>query len=267
MKTFIKIFSFLFFFSLLFICSLRLQNIYQYAKSQDSTQNRRKICGEDSLYVFLIGDSWVYLHRNYDTQLSSIISKKGFPCRVLSEGYGGANSKEVYLWTFSSCMPLFTRNSAYCVIIVGINDAVAKLGKDFYSYHYELILQQLLKMEIKPVVLEIPDVNYRAIASREPWKKRMRHILSSLLTGSEQYGFDSYKTALIKAIRETNMQNQVVYISADLWNPEGYYDPRGLYLPDETHLNAKGYEVLDSCIASEIIKDILKNSNNKYICQ
>lgn len=76
------------------------------------------------------------------------------------------------------------------------------------------------------------------------------------MTGSELYGFDSYKTALVSAIKTADMQNRILYIPAGLWNPEGYQDPRGLYMTDETHLNAMGYEVLDSCIAAVILKDI-----------
>ena len=151
--------------------------------------------------------------------------------------------------------PLLLERPDYCVVSAGINDAVAKMGKDYYVHHYMLILQQLLDLDIKPVVLEMPKVNYRAIANREPWTMRMRHVLSSLMTGSELYGFDSYKTALIGAIKKADMQNRIVYISADSWNPGGYQDRRGLYMSDETHLNAKGYEVLDSCIASAILKD------------
>ena len=130
------------------------------------------------------------------------------------------------------------------------------MGKDYYVHHYMLILQQLLDLRIKPVVLEMPEVNYRAIAGREPWTMRLRHALSTLMTGSELYGFDSYKTGLIKAIKKANLQKRVVYISADTWNPDGYRDSRELYMPDETHLNSMGYGVLDSCIVAAILKDI-----------
>jgi hypothetical protein len=58
------------------------------------------------------------------------------------------------------------------------------------------------------------------------------------------------------------MQSSIIYISADSWNAAGYQDKRGLYLSDEIHLNAKGYAVLDSCIASEILKDIREKQLN-----
>lgn len=258
MKTFIKYFSVSVFVILLLLCSLRIQKRYQYAKAHDLVMSKIRISSNDSLKVFLIGDSWAYLHKDYDSLFCSMIIKKGIPCRVISKGYSGANSKELYQHMFTSDFSFLIDNPSYCVIIVGINDAVEKMGKDFYSYHYILILKQLLKMGIMPVVLEIPEVNYRAIANRKPWTNRIRYILSSLLTGSELYSFTSYKTAIINAIRQEKLQNNIVYIGADSWNPKGYHDSRGLYMLDETHLNAKGYEVMDSCIVSEILKDIWK---------
>ena len=173
-------------------------------------------------------------------------------------GYVGAKSKSIYMQLYTTPPPLLEKCPDYCMISAGINDAVAKMGNDYYVHHYMLILQQLLLLNIKPVVLEIPDVNYHAIAGREPWTMRMRHYISSLITGSEMYGFDSYREALVSAIKKADMQKRIVYISADLWNPDGYQDSRGLYLSDETHLDAKGYAVLDSCIVSAILKDLKK---------
>jgi lysophospholipase L1-like esterase len=178
---------------------------------------------------------------------------------VKSIGNVGAKSKEVYERLFSSTKPFIMEHPDYCIISAGINDAVAKLGSDYYVHHYMMIIHQLMELDIKPVLLEMPDVNYHAIAGHEQWIKRMRHILSSLITGSEMYGFDSYRTSLKQSIKQAGWQSKVVYISADTWNPDGYKDSRNLYMPDETHLNAMGYEILDSCIASVILRDIGEN--------
>jgi len=258
MKTFFLYFSVFFFVVLLLLCSLRLQKRYQYAETHDLIMTKGETSRNDSLKVLFIGDSWAYLHQNYDSQFCSMIIKKGFPCRVISKGYSGANSKEIYQHMYTSCMPLLIDNPTYCVIIVGINDAVAKLGKDFYSYHYILILQQLLRMGIKPVVLEIPDVNYRAVADRESPIMRLHHCLSSFLTDSELYGFNSYRENLKKSIVEAGINRRIVYVKSDSWNTGGYKDSDSLFLPDEVHLNALGYYKLDSCIASIIIKDLVQ---------
>ena len=258
MKTFVKYISVIIAVLLLLLGSLRLHSYYCLAKSQELIMDSIVNSPSDTLKVAFIGDSWAVYQHPYDSLLFSMLSNDGRIISVTSKGNVGAKSKEIYERMFSTTKPILMERPEYCMISAGINDAVAKLGKEYYVHHYMLILQQLLELGIKPVVLEMPEVNYRAVAGREPWTMRIRHILSSLMTGSELYGFDSYKVALIQAIKKADMQSRVIYIGADSWNADGYLDNRGLYMEDETHLNAKGYEVLDSCIASEILKDIKK---------
>lgn len=258
MKTFIKYTSVVMAVLLLLLGSLRLHPYYRLAKRQEMIMDRRIVTHCDTLRVAFIGDSWAAYQHPYDSLLCSMLGCDGRLISVTSKGNVGAKSHEIYERMFSTTKPILMERPEYCVISAGINDAVAKLGKEYYVHHYMLILQQLLELGIKPVVLEMPEVNYRAVAGREPWTMRIRHILSSLMTGSELYGFDSYKTALIHAIKNADMQSCIIYISADMWNADGCLDDRGLYMEDETHLNAVGYEVLDSCIASEILKDIRK---------
>ena len=259
MKNFIIYISAIIAVLILIIGSIRLHPYYHLANKQDRIRDTITHISSDTLKIAFIGDSWAAYHLNYDKKLESILYDKGHLAHVVSIGYVGAKSREIYQRLYSTTKPVLLDHPDYCIVSVGINDAVAKMGKDYYVHHYMLILQQLLDLDIKPVVLEMPEVNYRAIANREPWTMRMRHILSSLLTGSELYGFDSYKTALVIAIKKADMQNRILYISTGMWNLNGFRDHRRLYLSDETHLNAKGYEVLDSCIASEIHKDIRMN--------
>ena len=258
MKNFIICISAIITVVLLLVGSLRLLPYYHLAKKYMLLKGETIGAFNDTLKIAFIGDSWASYHHDYDKKLESMFREKGMPACVISLGNVGAKSKEIYQRMYSTTKPVLLERPDYCIVSAGINDAVAKMGKDYYVHHYMLILQQLFDLDIKPVVLEMPEVNYRAIAGREPWTMRMRHVLSSLMTGSELYGFDSYKTALISAIKKSDIQNRIVYISADSWNPSGYQDPKELYLSDETHLNAMGYEVLDSCIASKIFIDIRK---------
>lgn len=256
MKNFIICISAIITVVLLLVGSLRLHSYYHLEKKQKMIRKTMANTSSDTLRIAFIGDSWAAYHHDYDKKLESMLYDKGRSVNVVSIGNVGAKSREIYQRLYSTTKSVLLERPDYCVISAGINDAVAKMGKDYYVHHYMLILQQLMELGIKPVVLEMPEVNYRAIADREPWTMRMRHVLSSLMTGSELYGFDSYKTALVGAIQKSDMQNRIVYISADSWNPDGYWDSRGLYLFDQTHLNVKGYEILDSCIASAILKDI-----------
>jgi lysophospholipase L1-like esterase len=258
MRNFIKCFSVVITLLLLLLGSLRLHPYYHFAPKQSVMGKMMSMPPNDTLKIAFIGDSWAAYHCDYDKNLELRLTQNNRPAQVVSQGNVGAKSKEIYQRMFSSTKQILLEHPNYCVVSAGINDAVAKMGSDYYVHHYMLIIRQLLDMGIVPVVLEMPEVNYRAIASREAWTMRLRHVLSSLLTDSELYGFESYKNALVFAIRKANIQNRIVYISSDLWNSNGFRDERSLYLSDETHLNDRGYEVLDSCITIEILKDIRK---------
>ncbi len=256
MKACIKYLSIVVAIIVLLLCIMRLHPYYRYAQPQDvvleflSLNNRK-----DTLKVAFIGDSWADYHYPYDSLLCSMLSKDAKMVSVKSKGNVGAKSKEIYERLSTTTNQILMWHPQYCVISAGINDAVAKLGKDYYVYHYQLILNHLIRLGIKPIVVEIPDVNYRAIANRESWTMRLRHLVSSLLTGSEIYGFESYRASLWSAVNHLEKEGKILYIPVSVWNAGGYLDDREFYQSDETHLNAKGYHLLDSCIASEIILD------------
>lgn len=255
MKAWITYLSMLIIVIVLLLCLMRLHPYYQYAQYKDmslspsSTKN-------DTLRIAFIGDSWADYHHLYDSLLCSMIGGDDRLVSVKSKGNVGAKSRGIYERMSTSTRPILKWKPHYCIISAGINDAVAKLGEDNYVHHYQLILRQLIRLGIKPVVLEVPDVNYRAIASRESWTMRLHHTLSSFLTGSKMYNFDSYRTSLKDAIDDLVRGGKVVYVPADAWNPMGYLDNRRLYESDETHLNPLGYHLLDSCIASVILRDM-----------
>ena len=58
-----------------------------------------------------------------------------------------------------------------------------------------------------------------------------------------------------KKLVDADLFRRVLYVGRETWNPIGYMDPRDLYLDDAVHLNQKGYQVLDSCLASQILED------------
>ena len=70
-----------------------------------------------------------------------------------------------------------------------------------------------------------------------------------------------YQEALKKMLVNTHLQDSVIYISAKQWNPKGSLDTT-MFLVDRLHLNLNGYHRLDSCIATEIIKDYTRKNSN-----
>ncbi len=248
---------------LLALTALRCHPYYCYATRVDASFID-SVHSDDTVRISIIGDSWAAYHGDFNDSLQSLFSQDSIHALIASKGNIGAKSREIYERFSSTTKSVLVPSPDYCVVFAGINDAVAKMGKSFYVYHYMQILHYLLDSNIKPVVIEIPDVNYRAISEREPLVMRIRHWASSLLMESEFYSFNEYRTALKSAISESNLTDSVVYIHAAQWNPSGYKDSRNLYQKDETHLNARGYHLLDSCIASEVVRDIQKTKLYRY---
>ena len=143
----------------------------------------------------------------------------------------------------------------YAIVSAGINDAVAKMGTGYYCHHYRLIIKELLSAGIKPIILDMPQVDYKAVYQRESMIARIRHHISSFVTNTPFWTFDEYREALKSLISQGEIKKRLIYIPASEWNPEGYMDSRMLYKEDHVHLNENGYYLLDSCITSHIYKD------------
>ncbi len=244
---------------------------------------------DDTLRVVVIGDSWSMFHYqlNRDSVLQSMLADKlHMPVKVLSRGKGGANSKEIYYYMFSSLtveseqspdmctQPLLEEHPDYCLISAGINDAAQGKGASFFCQNYKYILRLLLYNHIRPIVLELPTVvmdnklnfrfedflNENRSFAKARLKMRLGFKLASLLNGADMDTVDECRGALKMMLESTNLMDSVIYIRTMDWNPDGYKDVRGIYLDDGTHLNLAGYNVLDSCLSEAIWKDYLMNA-------
>lgn len=216
----------------------------------------------DSLIVIFIGDSWASYHSQYDQQLKRCLETKvKKPTKIISKGTVGAKTKTIYKEMHidgpSGTKELIELLPNYAIVSAGINDAVAKMGTDNYCHHFSLIIKRLLSAGIKPIIIDMPQVDYRAIYQRESWVAKIRHHISSWITGAPLWSFENYRIALQSLIKQDAIKENLIYIPASDWNPEGYKDSRHLYLEDHVHLNEKGYFLLDSCITSTIYHDIM----------
>jgi hypothetical protein len=261
-KIFIRIIAFLLIIASIVYPVFLLFDYYSLAKETVSMHNI-SLKNNDSLIVIFIGDSWAAYHSQYDQQLKQCIETKvNIPTKVISRGIVGAKTKTIYEkmhdYTSSGTKALIDISPNYAIISAGINDAVAKMGTDNYCHHYNLIIKELLSVGIKPIVLDMPLVDYRAVYQRESMIARIRHHISSLVTNAPFWTFDEYREALQSLISQGEIKKQLIYIPASEWNNKGYMDSRILYKEDHVHLNRKGYSLLDSCIAIHIYNDIIQ---------
>ena len=222
----------------------------------------------DTLRVLMIGDSWAEMHSlaNMDIflqhQLENMLCR---PVIVTSTGIGGEKSKRIYQNMYENgdfgTKKFLMSGVDYCIISAGINDAAANLGTKQFCTNYRMILDFLLSNGIRPVILEIPDVDLWAVYGGKPKKDLFVDYLRSFMTHSGMYNYSEYREALLEMLQKENLMCRVVYVRMSGWNGEQTTIDKSLFMKDGIHLNRLGYEKLDSCIALSIETDLNKAVN------
>ena len=223
---------------------------------------------DDTLRVAVIGDSWAAIHSRImaDTILGSKLEKLT-GCHVItkSKGKGGEISKGIYQLMFESdelgTKPIIVSGLDYCVVIAGINDAAFNLGCSHYCHHMRLILRFLLSNGIRPVLIEIPDVDIWNIFGKKPVKYIIGDYMRSLMTGSGMYHYAEYREALLSMLESEHLADSIVFVPMNGWNGNTTQLNKSYFREDQIHLNAEGYRRLDSCVAIAIANDLKKSKN------
>jgi len=224
---------------------------------------------DDTLRVAIIGDSWAEYHASLgcDTIFVKMARRiTDTPVKCTNRGKGGAMSKEIYYFMFEEktvesptapdrcTQPLIEEHPDYCVVMAGINDCIFQRPLRYFQENYRLILRLLLHNGIRPVVMQMPQVNDIMAIDYKPLLKRTPYHLRALMLGTIDCRVPQYQQALIDMLRETGLKDSVLYVPADRWC-KGDWRDTSLFSWDGIHLHLQGYEVLDSCIVSEIVKD------------
>lgn len=226
---------------------------------------------DDTLRVVMIGDSWVYFHETLrrDSTLELKLKKEigNNRVRLTAKGKAGAVSGEIYErmsaermlvteYDLNNCtQSMLEKGADYCIISAGINDARQRRGKPYYLTNYIHIIRTLLSFSIRPVVMEIPEVEVDEAYKGNTLYYRLRSRIAMSFLGTSLYGTRDYREALRDSLKSCHLMDSIVYVSADSWNPQGWHDKRDIYTDDHFHLNLRGYEILDSALAVEIVKD------------
>ena len=218
-----------------------------------------------TLRIAMIGDSWAEMHstNKMDSSFQLRLSNQtGIPVKMTSKGKGGEKSRGIYQLLFDEddnygTKEIITSGINYCIISAGINDAAANLGPRLYCYHMRLILKFLLSNNIFPVVIEVPDVNIWHVYGGKPLKDLASDYVRSMMSHCKMYQMKEYRDSLRSMLINENLLDSVIYIHMNEWNGDGTNINQQLFLDDQIHLNRKGYEILDSCIANAISADVM----------
>ena len=217
---------------------------------------------DDTLRIVMIGDSWVgmrmdTLNNLFQKRLSAV---SGRPVILKSKGKGGEKSRGIYRLMFEEdglgTKSLFVSGADYCVVFAGINDAASNLGKKQYIYHMKLIIDFLLRNGVRPILIEIPNVNIWNVYGGKPIKDLVVDFIRSLMTRCEMYHFPEYREALRLMLEDSQLLDPVIFVPMNGWNGKDYGLNKQLFLDDQIHLNYQGYLKLDSCIMNAIIRDL-----------
>ncbi|MBQ9231904.1 MAG: SGNH/GDSL hydrolase family protein [Prevotella sp.] len=214
----------------------------------------------DTIKIVMIGDSWVEQHEKIigDSVYQKIISGTlGHTVSFQSSGKSGAKCRDVYHMMFETgqygTMPLLSQGPDFGIIIVGINDAAANIGTRQFCYYYQQIIDFMLTNKICPIVVELPDVTIPKMFNKKTTKDRIVDWMRSVMTRCSLYNFSEYRYALNEMLKDDSMMD-VVFVNLQEWNKRGFQIEKELFMGDGVHLNHRGYERLDSCIASTILK-------------
>lgn len=217
---------------------------------------------DDTLRIVIIGDSWVGMRTDTINSIfkSRLSESVGRPVIIKSKGKGGEKSRGIYQLMFEDegmgTKSLFSSGSDYCVVIAGINDAAANLGKNQFTHHIKLIIDFLLENGVRPILIEIPNVDIWNVYGGKPVKDLVVDYARSLMTGCGMYHYSEYRDALQLMLEDSKLMDSVIIVSMNSWNEESPDINKHFFLNDKIHLNHQGYCILDSCIIDAINQDL-----------
>ena len=211
---------------------------------------------DDTLRIAFIGDSWAFLHKYHDCKIAQILQNSLHrPVKVHSYGLCGYTSKELYEEMFDNedlRSFLCKRRYDYGIISAGINDVNKKASIRYYKKSIEGIIRLLLKNNIHPIILEIPDFDVYKIYRWWRIDKKLLRVMSMKINNVPIDCKQLFRDALDSLVSTRNMENNVSIIRYKTWNNDYLNDQKHLYLNDGLHLNKYGYAILDSVISNEI---------------
>ena len=253
-------------FFILFIGILIINNSPYYSPAEKQVGMTVIQHEDDTIRVAYIGDSWADGHKKVKCVIDSLVClSSGRQVVVKTAGISGLTSKNIYYGLFrdDSMRNVIEWGPDFCFVVAGINDTDRKMGKGYYKENMRLIIDFFLENHITPIILEIPSYDILFSYRRRSRKVKFQYLASMVLTLSKMDCIEDYRKAYYELLDEQGWNDQVITISYNDWNPEGYKDKRNLYDGGLMHLNAKGYLVLDTCIAQMIIERLSVSSGNE----
>lgn len=211
----------------------------------------------NNLVVGVIGDSWA-ANKKIDDFLVLELKRLGITSKIISRGHPGAKSNLVYIDLFepegnklSTNQILFGEQIDICIIMVGVNDASAYVGANFYAHHLDLIIKALLKRGVTPLIIELPEFGIEEVESNTVHGMFRRRLMRLVHDDGVVDVIKKYRGVAKEKINPYLDANSIVYFGFEKVSID-YSSSKEIYTEDASHLNSMGNQKL----ARELSKTI-----------
>ncbi len=254
-------------YAIFILISLLISVLYLYNRFSIAHENLKspilETVNDTSLTIGIIGDSWVAAG-NLDPFVKNSLRQNGRKCTVYSRGLGGAKTKQVYMNLFAPERDFFStafikeKQVKYCIVSCGVNDSFGQFGKRFYSKNMCMIIKELLKYNIKPVIIELPEYGVDELYGTLHIVNKIKNEAFAFFTSkSGRDNIKEYREALAEELKKELLNDKIVFIDFDAVCSD-YSKCSNLYT-DHLHLTDEGYSKLADEIANGICTDLVKN--------
>ncbi|MBB6110422.1 hypothetical protein SAMN05421821_106229 [Mucilaginibacter lappiensis] len=218
------------------------------------------------LRIGIIGDSWAS-GTTLDTIISNEFLKHGLKTEIISFGEPEAKTKQIYdnLYASSgspySSSEILHHNLDYCIVLTGTSDATGEMGAKFYAYYCSLIISDLLKNNIEPVFITMPDFGFKETTDSLDVLQKARNEVASLIIDNGSTGsLDDYRKQIGQLLKDTHLQDSTIVVPFNMVCDD--YKKHKILYRNSGHLSTAGKQKMGKLIVQYIL-DQLHRSNSQ----
>ncbi|MGN8068286.1 hypothetical protein [Mucilaginibacter sp. SG564] len=217
------------------------------------------------LRIGIIGDSWAS-GTTLDTIISDEFLKHGLKTEIISFGEPEAKTKQIYdnLYTNPgtpySSSEILHHNLDYCIVLAGTSDAAGEMGAKFYAYYCSLIIGDLLKNNIEPVFVTMPDFGFKETTdSLDVLQKARNEVVSLIIDNGSTGSLDDYRKQVNQLLKDTHLQDSTIVVPFSMVC-DNYKKHKILYR-NSGHLSTIGKQKMGKLIVQYILNQLYRNNS------
>ncbi len=215
------------------------------------------------LRIGIIGDSWAS-GTTLDTIISNEFLKHGLKTEIISFGEPEAKTKQIYdnLYTSPgtpySSSEILHHNLDYCIVLAGTSDATGEMGAKFYAYYCSLIIGDLLKNNIEPVFVTMPDFGFKETTDSLDVLQKARNEVASLIIDNGSTGsLDDYRKQVGQLLKDTHLQDSTIVVPFNMVCDD--YEKHKILYRNSGHLSTAGKQKMGKLIVQYILDQQHRN--------